>query len=154
MNFYNSSELESKIHSIIEKKRKEAMIYTQRVMEEAYNEISLILRNEPMANIHSDKINGISIDTLRFLHNSKDINDCSENFKNFLISEFIQAKHLGFQSMRNIYPQLMKRWTPEEDKLVIKEWNEGMSAKELSEILGRHPKSIVRRIEKLLTPNK
>lgn len=142
----NSSQLEQEIHRIIETARAETMDFAKTQMCRAYNEILCLLKDAGgLQEINQKKVNGISMNTLKDLYKEPG----PYTFSRAHLIEFLQAKSLAFESQRLAYPNFMKTWSREEEKWMIRCHNEGMSVEELSQLLHRHPESIVKRLEKL-----
>jgi ATP-dependent DNA helicase PIF1 len=54
------------------------------------------------------------------------------------------------EKMRETYPNAYRPWKDDDDDKLLDLFNKGKSTKELTEVFGRHPGSIEKRIEKLL----
>lgn len=138
---------ELQIKQIIDDRRTSVMNYAQEQMCEAYNEISLLLKEKSLKDINQKKIGGISVSTLRELYKCQ-LPYTGEGRNDHLI-EFIRAKALAFESQRSIYPNFMKVWSSEDLTYLSSLLEEGKTINEISSLLGRHPSSILKRIEML-----
>ena len=141
------TQTELQITQIIEDRRKSVMEYAEEQMCEAYNEISQLLKEKSLKDINQKKIGGISISTLRELYRSTE--PCIGKGRRDYLIEFIRAKALAFESQRSIYPNFMKVWSSEDLTYLASLLEEGKTINEISSLLGRHPSSILKRIEML-----
>ena len=154
MNMKSFSKDEEMIFSIIEAYRTRANEFIKEQMTEAFDKIGNLLADKSMCSISKDKINGISHETLKDLYRiyrkGERCHKAGETHMNRWYIEFIRANSLSFEAQKARYPNFMKKWTREDDDLLLKLWHEGLNYDDLSEIFLRHRNSIRSRIDKLI----
>lgn len=144
---------EDVIAGIIESHREEAFGYAREQMHEAFDRIGEFLAKKGFGNLSRRKINGIEHSTLKELYrlhiSGRSSIDAPEETRKRWFTEFVKAQSLSFEIQRAKYPNFLKPWTEEDDDKLERLWCEGVSEKELSRILMRHPNGISARIARL-----
>lgn len=144
---------EERISDIIESHRRKAFEYARQQMFIAFDEIWAILKEHGLWGISKRKINGINSSTLKNIYMRQvcgdNLSSAPEDTVKLWLVEFLKAQTLSFEVQRSQYPNFLKPWTTEEERLLEMLWCEGNTKEQLAIKLGRHPNSIAVRLSKL-----
>ena len=144
---------EEKISDIIESHRKRVFEYAEQQMFMAFDEIWAILQEHGLWGISKKKINGINASTLKNIYMrlvcGDDLRSAPPETIKLWLVEFIRAQTLSFEIQRAQYPNFLKVWTKDEERLLEMLWCDGESREQMAIKLGRHPNSIAARLSKL-----
>lgn len=153
MSSNNFNSTEEQIIAIIETCREEAFRLAKEQMANAFDQIGNILKDKGMRDINKRKLNGISPQTIKEVHNlyygGGSVKDVQGEISGRWFIEFIKAQSLSYQMQKSLYPNFLKPWKKEDDEMLESMWCEGISQKEIAKALGRHPNSISIRAAKL-----
>ena len=144
---------EEKISDIIESHRNTVFKFAEQQMFMAFDEIWAILQEHGLWGISKKKINGINSSTLKNIYMrlvcGDDLRSAPEETIKLWLVEFLRAQTLSFEAQRAQYPNFLKPWTTDEEKMMELLWCDGESKEKIAIKLGRHPNSIAIRLSKL-----
>ena len=144
---------EEKISDIIESHRKNAFDYAQEQMFMAFDEIWAILQEHGLWGINKTKTSGIKSATLKNIYMrlvcGDDLRSVPEETTRLWLIEFLKMQTMSFEIQRAQYPNFLKPWTKEEERLLEMLWCEGQTNAQIGIQLGRHPNSVSVRLKKL-----
>lgn len=144
---------EEKISDIIESRRKNVFDYAEQQMFMAFDEIWAILQEHGLWGISKKKINGINSSTLKNIYMrlvcGDDLRSVPEETVRLWLVEFLKMQTMSFEIQRAQYPNFLKPWTKDEERLLEMLWCEGQTNAQIAIRLGRHPNSISVRLKKL-----
>ena len=144
---------EEKISDIIESHRKNVFDYAEQQMFMAFDEIWAILQEHGLWGISKKKINGINSATLKNIYMrlvcGDDLREVPEETVRLWLVEFLKIQTMSFEIQRAQYPNFLKPWTKDEERLLEMLWCEGQTNTQIGIRLGRHPNSVSVRLKML-----
>ena len=78
-----------------------------------------------------------------------DLREVPEETVRLWLVEFLKIQTMSFEIQRAQYPNFLKPWTKDEERLLEMLWCEGQTNTQIGIRLGRHPNSVSVRLKKL-----
>ena len=165
-------DLEARVAEIVEQYRKEAYAFVEEMMWNAFAEVGQAVLacerksegGDPESAAHfareytyvmsARKIAGLSSRTLheivRVAQAGGDYTNVPAARKSGFLMDFLKARTLSFNAIRELYPNYLKPWTENDDQELKRMYDEGLSFKKIAHHFGRNEGAVRARIEKLL----